>query len=164
MYIAEANKKFSPTVVTCEKSGLLIKNGNDRCSVNHKGNCAPKIVRVEPPTDGTIFYCSREEPLLTASYYITLDWNIINSGKEKLKEWRGYFERDEIPPHVREGESSKWSVGDCKFCPMKREICKPDYKEGNKKLSESHLIEANKKVWKKYDYDKTRKEVLKRWS
>ena len=161
-YIAEANKKFSPTVVICTISGLLIKNGNDRCAVNHKGNCQPKILKVEPPDDGTLFYSSREEPLLTASYYITHDPDMFEAGKKKLKEWRTYYENDEIPPHVREGESSKWSVGDCKYCSEKKR-CKVDYKEKRKKLSESEVGIFTKLVWPDYDYNKTRAEVLKRW-
>lgn len=115
-YIAEANQKFSPTVITCEKSGLLIKNGKEKCAQRHSGNCIPKILKVEPPDDGTLLYSSREEPLLTASYYITLDTDVIKAGKERLKELKQNFIDDILPEHVHEGESSKWSVGQCKYC------------------------------------------------
>lgn len=161
-YIAEAHKKFSPTVVICDLSGLLIKNGKDKCAVRHKGNCQPKLLKVEPPDDGVLFYSSREEPLLTASYYVINEPDKFNSGTEKLKKWRTYFEREEIPPHVREGESSKWSVGDCKFCNEKKR-CKVDYKEKRKKLNESEVRKFSEEVWPSYDYNKIRQEVLDRW-
>jgi len=163
-YIAEANKKFSPTVVTCGISGLLIKNGKDICPVDHNGKCKPRVLKVEPPDDGTLFYASREEPLTcTASYYVSLDSEVDKIGRERLKDWRGYFERDEIPPHVREGESAKWSVGECKYCSEKPH-CKIDFKEKRKKLSESMLVENAKKLYPSYDPIKIREEVLERWS
>lgn len=163
-YIAEANDKFSPTVITCAVSGLLIKNGRDKCPAYHGGKCRPKIIQVEPPDDGTLFYASREEPITcTASYYVYHDPKIIEAGKARLKEWREYFERDEIPPHVREGESSKWTIGDCQYCELKKSICKIDYKEKTKKLSESALVEFNRKFNSDYDPIQARQEVLNRW-
>lgn len=163
-YIAEANRKFSPTVVTCTISGLLIKNGNDRCAVAHKGKCQPKILKVEPPDDGTLFYSSREEPLLTVSYYITNDLKMFEAGKKRLKILKQNFIDDKLPEHVHEGESSKWSVGECKFCDFKKPWCKDDFKNKVTKLSESGLIDFNKSLKPDYDYDKTRAEVLARWS
>src|ERR1039457_5958081 len=163
-YIYEANKKFSPTVITCGVSGLLIKNGNDKCAVKHSGNCQPKILKVEPPDDGTLFYCSREEPLLTASYYVTNDPHMIEAGKGNLKEWKQDYIDNRLPEHVREGESSKWSVGACQWCKHKKPYCKQDYKDKVKELNKSALIEFSKSVWPDYDYDKTRQEVLNRWS
>jgi hypothetical protein len=162
-YIYEANKKFSPTVVVCEKSGVLIKNGNDRCAVNHKGDCIPKILKVEPPDEGALFYSSREEPLFTASYYIVNDPDIVVKGKERVKSWKESFEQGLLPEHVREGESSKWSVGECKYCDMKAAYCKQDYKDKVKHLKDSNLISASKKVRPYYDYNRARSEIFKRW-
>lgn len=162
-YISEANRKFSPTVITCAVSGLLIKNGRDSCALDHNGKCIPKVIKVEPPDDGTLFYSSREEPLLTASYYITYDPDMIKVGKEKLKSWKAQFEQGILPEHVREGESSKWSVGECKYCPMKAMFCKQDHKEKVIKLSESNLVAETKKIWAAYDPEATRQSVLTRW-
>lgn len=164
-YIGEANEKFSPTVITCALSGVLIKNGTDKCPKYHQGKCVPKVIKVEPPDDGTIFYCSREEPITqTVSYYVQLDKEFMKSGKEKLKKWKEYFERDEIPPHVREGESAKWTIGECQYCSHKKSgYCKEDFKEKTKELSKSKLIDYTKSVRKNYDPTKTRNEVLRRW-
>ena len=163
-YIAEAHKKFSPTVVVCQKSGLLIKNGKDKCAISHKGKCRPSIVKVEPPDDGTLFYVSREEPVTaTASYYVSHDPGMIVDGKKKLLKWKEYFLQDEIAPHVREGESAKWSEGECRYCNWKKPFCKKDYANKTKKLSESALVEHTKKIRKNYDPAITRKAVLDRW-
>lgn len=162
-YIAEAHlKPFSPTVVVCKVSGTIIKG--DKCNWRHTGECDPTLVKVEPPDDGTLIYCAREEPLKTVSYYVKLDLDFLKAGKEKIKVWKEYFENNEIPPHVHEGQSAKWSVGSCQYCGWKKSICKPDYTSKTTKLSESALIEHTKSIRQGYDPDKTRKSVLDRWS
>jgi hypothetical protein len=163
LYIGEAHdNNFSPTVVICETSGILIKNGKDRCSIPHSGNCIPKLLKVLPPEDGTLVYSSREDPFCVVSYYIMYDKDFIDSGKKKLKELRGFFERDEIPPHVREGESAKWSVGQCQYCSEKRR-CKVDYKEKRKHLSESEVVNFTKSIRPWYSYQDARAVVFDRW-
>lgn len=162
-YISEANKKFSPTVVTCDISGLLIKSGKSQCPLNHRGNCMPRILKVEPPDDGTLFYSSREEPLLTASYYITNDSKMIEIGKDRLRTWKQEFIDGKLPEHVREGESAKWTIGECKYCLFKPDFCKQDFKNKVKDLKDSELINFNKKLKPNYDYNKIRQEVLDRW-
>lgn len=164
-YIGEANEKFSPTVVTCVISGVLIKNGRDKCCKAHIGNCVPKIIKVEPPDDGTIFYCSREEPITcTKSYYVSLDLDFMKSGKEKLKKWKTNFIEDRLPAHIHEGQKAKWTVGECKYCSHKSSgYCKRDYKNKTVNLSESDLIEYTKSIRPNYDYGETREEVLSRW-
>lgn len=47
---------------------------------------------------------------------------------------------------------------------MKSVYCKIDFKNKTTKLAESELINFNKKLRPSYDYDKTRAEVLGRWS
>lgn len=166
LYIGEAHDKpFSPTVIVCEKSGVLMKQqkNNDRCSHRHSGPCLPKILKIEPPDDGTLIYSSREEPLKTVSYYCQYDKKFMESGKEKLSEWKNYFDKDEIPPHVREKESAKWSEGECQFCTWKKPFCKQDYKNKTKKLSESALIDFTKTIRPQYDPIKARQAVLDRW-
>lgn len=161
LYIGEAHEKpFAPIVIVCEKSGVLIKG--DKCPLRHAGNCLPKILNVEPPDDGTLIYSSREEPLKTVSYYCQYNPEFMKSGKEKLSKWKEYFLNDEIPPHVRENEKAKWSVGACKFCELKKR-CKVDFTEKRKFLSESEMISFTKKIRPQYDYTKTRQAVLDRW-
>jgi hypothetical protein len=162
-YISEANKKFSPTVITCEKSGLLIKNGEDRCASFHDGRCVPKVLKVEPPDDGTLFYSSREEPLLTASYYITKDDNIFEAGRARVKSWKEQFIEGILPEHVREGESSKWSIGECKYCEHKAPYCKIDHKNKVKSLKDSELINFSQKIRPSYNYQEARAAVFNRW-
>lgn len=162
-YISEANKKFSPTVITCEKSGLLIKNGNDRCASFHNGQCIPKILKVQPPDDGTLFYSSREEPFVTASYYITKDDKMFEAGRARVKSWKEQFMEGILPDHVREGESSKWSIGDCKYCEHKAAYCKADHKNKVKSLKDSELLNFSKKIRPSYSYSNARSAVFKRW-
>lgn len=163
-YIGEAHEKpFSPTVIVCGKSGVMIQNGNNTCAVFHQGECAPRVLKVEPPDDGTLIYSSREEPFSTVSYYVTYDKQFMIEGKKKLKVWKEYFERDEIPPHIHEGASSKWSVGDCRFCSAKKPWCKDDYKNKTKKLSDSQLVSFTQKIRPNYDPAKVREAVLSRW-
>ena len=160
-YIAIAHEKFAPTVMICRRSGTLIKS--DKCGRTHKRDCDPVILAVIPPDDGTLIYSSREEPLKTASYYVPYDPEHMKAGIPKLEAWRDYFIKDEIPPHVREGESAKWSEGECKFCDWKKPFCKTDYKNKTKKLTESALVSHTKKIRKNYDPIKTRNAVLERW-
>ncbi len=162
-YISEAHDKFSPTVIVCTKSGLMIKNGQENCAGNHKGICSPSVLKIEPPDDGTLFYSSREEPLLTASYYIVNDPDIIVAGKSRLREWKQNFIDEILPEHVREGESSKWSVGECKYCKHKAPYCKADHKQKVKQLEKSNLIPFTKNLRPSYDYQQTRESVLARW-
>lgn len=163
LYIGEAHdKKFSPTVVVCDKSGLIIKSGDDLCSLDHKGMCVPRLLKVLPPDDGTLIYSSREDPFCVVSYYITYDENFMVEGRKKLKELKEYFERDEIPPHVREGESAKWSVGACQYCSEKKR-CKVDYKEKRKYLSQSEVVKFTKSLRPWYNYQDARASVFKRW-
>lgn len=163
-YIGEAHDKpFSPTVIICSESGVLIKNGKDKCAIKHRNNCTPKMLKVEPPDDGTLIYSSREEPFIVVSYYVTYDKQFMIEGKKKLKLWKESFERDEIPPHIHEGESSKWSVGDCRYCSAKKPWCKDDYKNKTKNLSESQLISFTKSIRSDYDPVKVREAVLSRW-
>lgn len=164
-YIAEANEKFSPTVIVCGASGTLINNGQDHCSVVHQGVCIPKILKVKPPNCGTLLYASREEPLTCMmSYYVQHDPEMIQSGKQKLSNWKQEFIDGKLPAHVNDGDSKKWTSGECAYCKHKQaKYCKEDYKNKVTNLEKSALIEFNKKYKLGYSYEQTRKEVLKRW-
>lgn len=164
-YIAEANEKFSPTVITCRISGLLIKNGQETCAKFHSGKCIPKVLKVEPPDDGTLLYASREEPLTCMfSYYIPYDPDMVMAGKSRLKKWKKDFEDGILPQHVNKGDSKKWTSGECKYCSHKSAgYCKEDYKNKITKLKDSALIEHNKNFDPSYNYEQTRQEILERW-
>jgi hypothetical protein len=163
--IAEAHDKFSHTVITCEKSGVLIKNGQEKCAAVHPGKCIPKVLKVEPPDDGTLLYASREEPLTCMmSYYVPHDPSVIIEGKKRLKSWKEDFINGILPDHVDGTNSKKWTSGECRYCDMKSIACKVDFKNKTKNLKDSELIKYNKKMKPDYDYDKVRSEVLDRWS
>lgn len=166
-YIGLAHEEgFAPVVVVCAESWAITKSfpmDLRWCPIHESFECETREVQLEPPTDGTLIYSSREEPLLTASYYFEYDQHHMESGRARLAEWRDYFLRGEIPPHPLEGESSKWSVQPCKWCPAKRNACKPDYTAKVRRLSESNAIEAAQKIRPDYSYEDTRAQVLDRW-
>ena len=163
-YIGLAHEQnYSPWVIVCRASGLLVNKSESKCRVPHDGECQVEMIQLLPPTDGTLIYSSREEPMTTASYYITYDANFMEAGRQKLAGLIDYFIAGEIPPHVREEEKSKWSVGECQYCSLKKSVCKPDYTAKITKLNESHLIAFAQSRRPTYDPAETRKRVLSRW-
>jgi hypothetical protein len=115
---------------------------------------------LEPAKSAYIFYASRQDPRTTAEFYIPIDWDFINSGLEQLALWRDSYLNDELPERPKEW---RWTEEPCKWCPMKKYVCKPDNKAKVTKLSESNAIEFAKELRPSYDFEETKKEVLKRW-
>lgn len=164
-------QKFSPTVTLCKDSWAVTRSGKlgdmvmdslRWCPVHHSFDCETVTITLEPPNDGTLIYSSREEPLLTASYYVPLDTEHMRVGREKLALWRDQYLRDEIPAHPHEGQRAKWTVSPCKYCDFKRQ-CKADYTAKTEKVSESAWIEKAKEIRPQYDFDASRARVLARW-
>jgi hypothetical protein len=56
----------------------------------------------------------------------------------------------------------KWTQPPCQWCPLKKP-CKLDIKEDVDTLSESNTVKLAKKINPKYDIEKVREEVMKRW-
>lgn len=163
-YVALAHEEpYMPTVMVCDVSGLMIIPELGMCRGGHKNACSPRIVTLEPPNDGTLIYSSREEPLTTVSFYVAYDPEFMAAGRARLEELKGFFMRDEIPPHPREHQKAKWSVDPCEFCDLKKFICKPDYTDKAVTLSKSHMRSWGKKVRKDFDIDERRRAVLDRW-
>lgn len=164
-------QEFSPEVILCKESWAITRSGEMSgfkfptmrfCPVHRKWDCETVTIKLDPPSDGTLIYSSREEPLTTASYYVSFDEEHMRAGRERLALWRDQFLRDEIPEHPHEGQRSKWSVPPCKYCSLKKG-CKADYTAKTTKISESKQIERAKEVRPQYDYDAARARVLARW-
>lgn len=129
------------------------------CNKYHK-DMGWDAMGLEPAKSGYIYYVSREDPRTTAEFYVQADWDLINEGIEKLKGWRQNFIDDELP------ELPKiwfWSKGPCRFCDFKKNVCKPDWKAGVTKISESNGIEFTKNLRPTYDFDKIKKRVIDKW-
>ncbi len=110
---------------------------------------------------GSIYYVSRQQPHMTHEFFFRLDEQCIRLGQKKLAEWREFYLAGKLPPRDKDWG---WSDTPCKFCDWKRDTCKPDDKAKVEDLSESHGIEFAKSVYSDgYDYEETRKRVLKRW-
>jgi len=109
---------------------------------------------------GSILYISRDKPSDTVEFKFKYDPEWWEEGIARLEEWNNYFIQDIIPPKP---ENFMWSKGPCQYCPMKKEICKPDFTNKIENLSESHGIEWTKKVRGDYNYKETRQAVLNRW-
>lgn len=115
----------------------------------------------KPVQDGSIFYCSRDDPSFTHEFFYSYDPAFMEQGRDRLAEWNDYFVRGELPPHPFGGK--EWSQLPCKWCPFKKFACKPDHKAGVTKLRDSNGIEWAREIRPNYDYDKKRKAVLTRW-
>jgi hypothetical protein len=115
---------------------------------------------LEPARSAYIFYASRQDPRTTAEFYIPIDWDFINSGIEQLTQWKDNYLNDELPERPREW---RWTEEPCRWCPMKKYACKPDNKDKITKLSESNAVGFAKELRPNYDFEETRREVLKRW-
>jgi hypothetical protein len=168
-YIGLAHEApFQPTVTVCSTawavtSQIFASSSAPRwCPVHASIECETLTFTVDPPDDGTLIYSSREEPLTTVSYYITLDEEHMAVGRARLAQWRDHFLAGTIPPHPREEEKSKWSAVPCKYCGLKKP-CKADYQAGITELAKSHHITAAREIHPQYSYDENRATVLKRW-
>jgi hypothetical protein len=113
-----------------------------------------------PIKDGELLYVSRNRPSVTHTYRFDYDKEFMQRGREKLIEWRDSFLNEILPERPK---SWRWTEQPCKWCPLKRR-CKADYKAGITKLADSNAIISAKEIRPEYDYEKTRKAVLDRWT
>ena len=116
---------------------------------------------LKPARGGIIYYVSRDNPRNTFEFYIDADEEAMETGINRLEQWRKDFLNDYLPPRPKEW---RWTEEPCKWCPFKKYACKPDHKEGVEKLSESNGITFAKNVRESYNDEKSRERVLKRWS
>jgi len=116
---------------------------------------------LKPAVGGVLYYVSRQDPTFVREFYIEMNEELINKSVEILKSLKKNFLNGVLPP-IPEGH--RWSEGLAKWCKYKKECCKKDHKDNVTELVESHSIEFAKFIRPSYDYEKTRREVLKRWN
>ena len=110
---------------------------------------------------GSLLYVSRDDPSQTFEFKFKYNPKWWEEGLKRLENWQEIFLNEELPPRP---EGFMWSKGACKYCPVKRNCCKPDYKDGIISLKDSHGIEWAKEVYSfDYSYEETRQAVLDRW-
>ena len=97
---------------------------------------------------GSLLYVSRENPSNCVSFLYPKDDVFFQKGSDILKRSIENIRNNTIP--LRDN-SYMWSVGPCKFCSYKKEICKKDDKDGIVTISESHGIEYSKANDKEFD-------------
>jgi len=115
---------------------------------------------LNPAKGAFIYYASRQDPRTAKEFYIPIDWEFINNGVEQLKEWKQHFINETLP---QRDKSWRWTEQPCKWCPFKKEACKPDNKEKILQLDHSKAIVFAKSLRTNYNYKEIRKEVLERW-
>jgi hypothetical protein len=114
---------------------------------------------LSPTQDGVLLYVSRGRPSETFEFNFHFDSGIWRRGLQMLERQQKWFIEDVLPLRPRVW---KWTEPPCKWCELKK-VCKADMRKDVRKLSESTLIEASKKIKPSYDYGQARREVLARW-
>jgi hypothetical protein len=128
-----------------------------------------KVIQLEPPTTGSIYYWSRSWPRKTVEFYFEHDPAFMETGRDVLRSAREHFEKGTIPPRR---DNFMWSIGPCKKCPQKKFACKPDFgKPTGKnpvppttKLLESNGVKHAQELRPDYDPEAARAAVLERWN
>ncbi len=115
---------------------------------------------LQPAEGGYIYYASRQNPRTAHAFFCPIDWELIERGRNLLREWREDFISDNLPERPREW---RWTEEPCKWCPMKKYACKPDNKEKITRLTDSNAVTFAKELRPKYDYNEIKEEVIKRW-
>lgn len=131
----------------------------DWCIKNHEKMGWDKL-GLKPAQGGIIYYVSREDPRNTHEFYVEVDELAIASANVKLETWRQDYTLDNLPPRDKEW---KWTEEPCKWCPFKKNICKPDHVAGIVKLSESNGVQFAQDHFPSYNVDNIRKRVQERW-
>jgi hypothetical protein len=129
------------------------------CVRNHKEMGWDKL-GLKPANGGTIYYVSREDPRNTHEFFVDLDRDVAFNAAVRLQAWRQNFLWDELPKRPKEW---KWTEEPCKWCPFKKNVCKPDYVAGIVKLSESIGVEFAKAHTSSYNVEDIQKKVRERW-
>ena len=121
---------------------------------------------LKPVTHGVIYYVARDDPKVTKEFNVPLDVSWVEERMELLKEWQDLFLREEIAQTQEKSHPLgwKWSEPPCKWCPFKKDICKPDWQEGITDLSESRGIARTQELRAGYSYTEARRTVTDRWS
>lgn len=115
---------------------------------------------LKPARGGIILYISRDNPRNMVHFYVEADTELMLSANAKLGLWKQHFLNDDLPLRPKEW---KWTQEPCKWCPFKKNICKPDHLEGIVKLSESHGVAFAKNIDPSYNLDNIRERISERW-
>lgn len=120
---------------------------------------------LEPVEFGVIYYLSRDDPSVTKEFMVPLDKEWVEERIDILKLWKSNFLSKTIEQRQEKSHPLgwKWSEPPCKWCEMKRSVCKPDFKSGIVNLAESHGVERTRSVRGNYDFSETRQTVIDRW-
>ncbi len=116
---------------------------------------------LKPAKSGFIFYTSREEPTKTKQFYVEANDNLIDEAIVSLKDWKEHYLSGTLPERPK---SWRWTFEPCKWCEFKKDVCKPDDKDGITDIQDSHAIEFSTNLRKDYDLEKTKEKVMNRWS
>lgn len=120
---------------------------------------------LQPVTHGVIYYLSRDDPKVTKEFNIPLDIDWVEERMDILKGWKEDFTNERLvdlgtPRHPL---GWKWSEQPCKWCPFKKNVCKPDWQKGITDLSESQGIARTNELRSDYDFKETKQRVIDRW-
>jgi hypothetical protein len=134
------------------------------CRVHNSIKCVD-IISLDRCIDGSIYYVSRDDPSVTHEFTFTYDPSFMEAGREKLEEWRELYKLNLLPdrPRHKDGKVVGWSELPCKFCDLKKHVCKPDYQQHITMLSNSNALDFSQGIWPDYDNQDTRQKVLERW-
>lgn len=116
---------------------------------------------LEPATGGIIYYVSREDPRNTHEFYVEADGFLMAEANGKLAAWKEHFENDRLPARPKEW---KWTEEPCKWCPFKKNVCKPDDKDGIVNLTESHGVEFAQEHTPSYNAEEIQRRVKEKWT
>lgn len=153
------------TALVCRDSWRLA-NDSGLCRLHGGVGCLTKI-NLDRCIDGTIFYVSRDNPSNTHEFTFSYDPEFMERGRKRLLQWREDFMGEVLPDRPRKdnGNLVGWSELPCKWCDMKKHVCKPDWQNDKLiDLTQSKSIEFTQGLRKDYDYDKTRGAVVSRWN
>jgi hypothetical protein len=172
--------KILPTVLVCGKTGMVATGVTSGvCRMHGTWTCL-KEIQLSPIQQGALVYCSFDEPDINQAkvFPIEVDLDFYYAGLAKLKLWRQWFEKDELPslaptyngnrghPHGGQ-EGWGWSKDPCRYCDHKP-ICQLDHRAGVTQLTQSHGVRHTKDVrapvGHTYDPEETRQAVFDRWS
>lgn len=115
---------------------------------------------LKPAIGGVIYYVSREDPRNTHEFYIEADYDAMAWANANLANWKQYFMADILPLRPKEW---KWTEDPCKWCPFKKNVCKPDHVAGIVNLSESHGVAIAKAHKSGYNVEQIKRRVEDKW-
>jgi hypothetical protein len=162
--------KLWPRVVVCKHTWRLAEEGIEPvidamvCRDHGIGADSGCLIEIElqPIQSGVVLYSARDHLEIRKSWYFERDEQRFQRGLGVLRQVQSHYAKDEIPPHPFGGK--QWSAEPCKYCSMKKNVCKPDHLAGVTKLTESHGVDWSKGTYgESYDPIAIRQAVLERW-